>query len=204
MIKISYAITAHNEHEELERLLDQLDENITDYDEVVLQLDSSATEEVRGVSKKYSYVKVTEFPLNKDFSSFKNNLKTNCTGDWIFQIDADESLDPWLIQNLPGILDQNHETEVFIVPRINTVDGLTEEHVTKWGWRVNEMGWVNFPDWQTRILKNVPNIFWKNKVHEVLTGQTRYSFFPQDQEFCILHHKTIDRQENQNAYYNTI
>ena len=203
-MKISYAITAHNEHEELERLLDQLDENITDNDEVILQLDSSATEQVKSVSKKHLYVKVIEFPLNKDFASFKNNLKSNCTGDWIFQIDADEYLDPWLIQTLPGILEQNDETEVFIVPRINTVDGLTEEHVRKWGWRVNEMGWVNFPDWQTRILKNVPNIFWKNKVHEVLTGQTRYSFFPEDVEFCIIHHKSIQRQETQNSLYNTI
>ena len=35
-------------------------------------------------------IKVIEFALNKDFASFKNNLKDNCSGDYIFQIDSDE------------------------------------------------------------------------------------------------------------------
>ena len=43
MPSISYAITACNEHVELERLLEQLDNNIRDTDEVVIQLDTTAT-----------------------------------------------------------------------------------------------------------------------------------------------------------------
>jgi hypothetical protein len=52
MPSISYAITAHNEHVELERLLYQLDTNIRDIDEVVIQLDITATEEVKEVCYK--------------------------------------------------------------------------------------------------------------------------------------------------------
>ena len=49
MPTISYAITAHNEHVELERLLNQLDSSIRDEDEIIVQLDVTATEEVKKV-----------------------------------------------------------------------------------------------------------------------------------------------------------
>jgi glycosyltransferase involved in cell wall biosynthesis len=203
-MRISYAITAHNEHEELERLLNLLNNNIRDIDEVIIQLDTTATEEVKNVCYKYPAFTLIEFSLNKDFASFKNNLKSKCTGDWIFQIDADEYLDPWLIQVLHSILEQNPTTELFSIPRINTVKGLTQEHIAKWGWNVNEKGMVNFPDYQNRIIKNLPHIKWINKVHEKIIGHTSFGFFPLDEEYCILHHKTIERQEIQNQLYNTI
>jgi len=203
-MRISYAITAHNEHEELERLLNLLNNNIHDTDEVVIQLDTTATEEVKNVCYKYPTFTLIEFPLNKDFASFKNNLKSKCSGEWIFQIDADEYLDPWLIQTLDVILKQNQNTELFSVPRINTVKGLTQEHIKKWGWNVNEKGMVNFPDYQNRIIKNLPHIKWINKVHEKIIGHTSYGFFPLDEEYCILHHKTIQRQELQNELYESI
>ena len=203
-MRISYAITACNEHEELDRLLNLLNTNIRDVDEVVIQLDITATEQVKNVCYKYPAFTLVEFPLNKDFASFKNNLKSKCTGEWIFQIDADEYLDPWLIQVLHTILEQNPTTELFSVPRINTVKGLTQEHVAKWGWDVNEKGMVNFPDYQNRIIKNLPHIKWINKVHEKIIGHTSFGFFPLDEEYCILHHKTIQKQELQNKLYNTI
>ena len=61
----------------------------------------------------------------------------------------------WLIKNNPG-------TDIFWVPRINTVKGLTQEHIDKWGWRVDDQGWVNFPDWQMRIYRNDDNIYWNH------------------------------------------
>ena len=146
---ISYAITACNEHKELSFLLDVLRNNIRQEDEIVIQLDSNATEEVREVAKDY-----IEFPLNKDFASFKQNLSRHCTKEYIFQIDADEIPHTKLLELLPEIIEENIECDVIMVPRINTVDGLTEEHVRKWGWHINERGWVNWPDEQWRIYKN--------------------------------------------------
>jgi len=203
-MKISYAITACNEHDELDRLLSLLDSNIDSADEVVIQLDTTATDLVKEVCYKYPTFILIEFPLNKDFASFKNNLKSKCTGDWIFQIDADELLDPVLIQNMHEILSANQNVEVFSIPRINTVDGLTKEHVIKWGWNVNQKGWINFPDYQMRIMKNLNRIQWVNKVHEKIVGQTLHGLLPTDQEYCILHHKNITRQEAQNNLYNSI
>jgi glycosyltransferase involved in cell wall biosynthesis len=202
MPTVSYAITACNEHEELERLLFLLDLHIQEEDEIVVQLDTSATDEVRKVLENFT-IKVIEFPLNNDFASFKNNLSQHCDRDYIFQIDADEFPKIELLQNLPAILENNFDTDVFLVPRINTVEGLTPEHIQKWGWRV-ENGRVNFPDYQWRIWKNNGNITWKNKVHEVLQGYNSLTDFPPIDELCLVHPKTIIRQEKQNEYYNTL
>jgi glycosyltransferase involved in cell wall biosynthesis len=202
MPTISYAITACNEHVELERLLQQLDSNIRDIDEVVIQLDTTATDEVKEVCYKYPAFTLWEFSLNGDFASFKNNLKSKCTRDYIFQIDADEYLTPELLQYLPEILELNPEIEMYAVPRINTVEGLTQEHINKWGWFVNEKGWVNYPDYQQRIFKNIDRIKWINKVHERIIGAKVTTPLPE--EYDLIHPKTIERQEKQNNFYNTL
>ena len=207
MPSISYAICACNEHIELERLLDQLNREIRPEDEIVLQLDTTATDEVKAVAIKYNvgteydYHRIY-FPLNNDFATFKNNLKDHCTKDFVFFIDADEYLSEQLISNIPEILELNPEVELYFVPRINTVEGLTHEHIQRWGWRLNENGWVNYPDHQHRIYKNTPNIKWENKVHEIVTGAKYISLL--DMGFDLIHPKTIERQEKQNNFYNTL
>ena len=76
--------------------------------------------------------------------------------------------------------------------------------IQKWGWRVDEKGWVNFPDYQYRLWKNKPEIRWRNKVHEVLEGHLNFSALPGEEEWCLYHPKTIEKQEKQNEYYNTL
>lgn len=203
---ISYAIPVCNEHEELHRLLTVLFQYKRFLDEIVVQADlGNTTPEVYKVLDEFkSSIKLVEFPLNGDFATFKNNLKSNCKGDWIFQIDADESLSPGLISNLDLILQQNQEIDVYLLPRINTVSGLTLYHIDKWKWNVNAKGWVNFPDLQTRILKNIDSIKWINKVHEVLSGYKSFTTFPLEEDYCLIHEKSIERQEKQNNYYNSI
>ena len=201
MPSISYAITACNEHVELDRLLDQLSSSIRDEDEIVVQMDITATDEVKAVVNKYKLMNYFH-PLNKDFATFKNNLKGLCTKDYIFQIDADEYLSEELLTYLPAILEDNNRVEMFSLPRINTVEGLTQEHIKQWGWRVDERGWVNYPDYQNRILRNKPEIHWVNKVHEKIIGaMTTTEITP---GLDLIHPKTIERQEKQNNYYNTI
>ncbi len=203
---ISYAIPVCNEHKELHRLLSFLIDRKGANDEIVVQCDrGNTTPEVYEVLDKFvSRIRIVEYPLNGNFAAFKNNLKASCEGGWIFQIDADEMLNEWFIQNLPQILQDNPTVELFCLPRINTVEGLTQDHIQKWGWRVNEKGWVNFPDIQTRILQNSPAIAWAGKVHEVITGHRSHAVLPLQEEYCILHHKDIERQERQNTHYDLL
>ena len=204
-MKISYAIPVCNEYKEIEYLLEYLTKHKREQDEIVVQCDQGNTiSEVYEVLKRYSDVKVVEFALSGNFAAFKNNLKDNCSGDYIFQIDADEIPNEQLLINLPHILEDNPNCEVFLVSRVNTVKGMTNQHIKEWHWNVNEEGWVNWPDPQWRVWKNLPNIKWENKVHEKLVGYDSWAFLPHEEEYALYHHKDIKRQEKQNKYYATL
>ena len=209
-MNISYAITVCNEHKEIDKLLTFLFEHKRKEDEVVVQMDKdNATEEVWDVCERYESKPAIEYSLgtcslNKNFAAYKNNLNTRCKGDWIFQIDADEIPNEYLIQALPFILEANADVEAYWVPRVNTVAGITDEHIQKWGWRLSEDGWVNFPDWQMRIYRNKDTIYWIKPVHEQLKGYTKFANLPAEEKFCLYHPKDIGRQEKQNAFYETI
>ena len=209
MIKISYAITVCNEFLEIQKLITFLLENKRVQDEIVILYDSkNGDPEVLSYLLKFNKLPNVQtwrgFEFDGNFSNWKNLLTTYCSGDYIFQIDADELPNKTLIENLPLILEQNPDNEVYLVPRVNTVSGLTQEHIQKWGWRVDEKGWVNWPDYQWRIWKKKPEIKWKNKVHEVLDGYKTYSPLPAQEELALYHPKDIERQEKQNNYYNTL
>jgi len=208
-MKLSYAITACNEHEEIIRLVTQLINYKGENSEIVVLLDTpkSSTEmiEYLELQANANYITLIESEFDNDFAQWKNFLNSHCKGEWIFQLDADEYLSNDLIYNLEELLEVNTDKDLIVVPRINTVEGLTEAHIQKWGWNVNEKGWVNFPDVQTRIYKNKPEqIGWSGKVHERIVGFQSYTNFPSDEVYCIIHPKTIERQERQNDYYNTL
>ena len=202
--KISYAITACNEHAELESLLKMLTSSKREEDEIVVQLDKdNHTKEVSSVLRKFKLKKNT-FKLNSNFAAFKNNLKKLCKGDYVFQIDADEIPADETVINLHKILESNLDVDLFLVPRINVVNGLTEAHIKKWEWKVTENKWVNWPDYQYRIFKNNFNIKWENKVHEIITGAKTGVKLPETIEYALTHIKSIDRQERQNKFYEKI
>jgi len=208
MSTISFAITAYNEHNELERLLNQIFKIIKPEDEIVLQLDTKATDEVKNIANKHNVNTPFEYhriikSLDGDFASFKNNLKQHCTRDWIIFLDADEYLSDGLKNNLHEMLKINKGlVDVIALPRINTVEGLTRDHIDKWKWFVDENNWINYPDYQLRICANKPEINWINKVHERLSGWKTIANLPQG--YDLIHPKTIERQEKQNQFYNTL
>jgi hypothetical protein len=202
MSTVSFAITVCNEHQELDRLLKQLDAILRTDDEVIVQLDSTATDKVKSVVDKYDFQSIT-FGLDNDFASFKNNLKSHCSKDWVFFIDTDEYLSDGLKDSIHEILNINKGlVDVISVPRINTVDGLTRDHIDKWRWFVDDNGWVNYPDYQTRICANKSEINWVNKVHERLSGWRTIANLPHG--YDLLHPKSIERQEKQNKFYEQI
>lgn len=207
-MKLSYAITACNEHEEIIRLVTQLLNYKEENSEIVVLLDTpkSSPEMIEYLELQANANKITviESEFTGDFAGWKNFLNSNCKGEWVFQLDADEYLEPDLIVNLEELLSANDDKDLILVPRINTVEGLTQEHINKWNWGVNDKGWVNFPDVQTRIYKNKDTIGWTGKVHERIVGFDSYTAFPLDEVYCIKHPKTIERQERQNDYYDTL
>ena len=207
-MKISYAITVCNEFVEIQKLISILLEYKRYEDEIIILYDSKNGSEgieqflrAKSVNAEFSWHK-GEFKGH--FADWKNQLTELCSGDYIFQIDADEYPHDSLISQLPVILEANPENEVYLIPRVNTVEGLTNEHIQKWGWNVNDKGWVNWPDYQWRVWKNKPEIKWVNKVHEKLSGHKTYATLPDMEGLSLYHPKDIKRQEKQNKYYNTL
>ena len=210
-MKISYAIPVCNEINELQRLVEFLIENKREEDEIVILFDSQNGSEVveeylraKSINSNSPFTWYSN-PLNNNFAQQKNYLTKVCNGDWVFLIDADEYPDEYLFKGLPWMIENNPEVEAYWVSRINTVSGLTPEHINKWGWNVNNKGWVNFPDKQMRIYKNDPDrIKWIKPVHEQLVGFNKFAELPSNEEYCLYHPKDIKRQEKQNKFYETL
>ena len=190
-MKISYAITVCDEEDEICVLLDK----------------PKATKHIQKSLWNYSInkeISLYEGVFEGHFADWKNKLTQICSGDYIFQIDADEIPHKFLIDTLPELLENNNDLEVFLVPRVNTVEGLTLDHIQKWGWNVDNKERVNWPDYQWRIWKNKSEIQWINKIHEKLDGFKTYALLPDNESYALFHPKTIERQEKQNEFYNKL
>lgn len=246
---ISYLITVCNEHLELDILLKSI---IKKYgDEVIIQYDMNrVTSEVLGVIERYvelnPYTRVHGESFNGDFAKYKNIANSLCENDWIFQLDADEYLSKDLAENVTDIIQSNSESlDLIYIPRVNTVDGITMEHVKKWNWNISSDDLIqnhkelekldgnltmlryfhlivsekevhdklsilykepiiNFPDYQSRLYKNIDGIRWEGRVHETIIGASVVSRLPTDKVYCIYHPKNIDRQEKQNELYSSL
>lgn len=204
-ITITYGITVNDEAKELQKLLDTLLPLIDRNDEIVVLQDiTNENKEVSQLLERYTNIILIKAKLNGDFATFKNKLIEKATCQYLFQIDADEYPTEYFIKTLKPYLRKEKSVEVFSVPRINIVEGITEEYIKEMGWNVNKDGYINFPDYQMRILKNNKKIFWKNKVHEVLCGNKNFTEIPNDYERSLIHKKEIDKQKKQNDFYETL
>ena len=207
-MKITYAITCCTEFLEIQRLMHFLLQHKRPQDNIVVLFDEANGDpeietflRTHSVNGEFAWHKAN---FDRNFSNWKNKLNSLCSGDFIFNIDADEIPSQTLVEYLHELLEQNPEIDVYRVPRINTVDGITPEHIQKWGWQVNEKGWVNFPDYQMRIYRNTPEIQWTKPVHEILDGFKTWTALPDHEMFSLNHPKTIERQEKQNNLYNQL
>jgi glycosyltransferase involved in cell wall biosynthesis len=202
-VKISYGITVHNEADELNTLLDILVNKIDDEDEIVICVDGNDND-VKGIVDKYSIdSRVVDYKrkLDGNFAEHKNSVIEKSTGDYIFHIDADEYPHNFLVLQLKPIIEMNEGVDLIWIPRVNTVDGFTDEDVKRWGWKISEKGWVNYPDYQARVFRNDEPIRWTRPLHEYITGCKTYAHLPPQEELSLYHPKTKEKQEQQNKFY---
>ncbi len=206
-MKISYGITVHNESEELNKLLEILVHKTQAEDEIVIVQDGDdkkVEEVISSWMNQYLDAKGIYWwtrKLDGNFADQKNYVIEQSSGDYIFHIDADEYPHETLIEQLPEILTIN-DVDLVWIPRVNTIDGMTEQDVMKWGWRVSEQGWVNYPDYQSRVFRRDENIRWTRPLHEHIVGCKTYSHLPPHEELSLYHTKTIEKQTQQNVFYN--
>lgn len=143
IMKLSIAVCTHNEGNALANLLNSLATTLVrprEMDiEVVIIDDFSSDEETIWALDEFK----TKFPdlvvlwrreLDGDFAAHKNFMNSKCTGDWILNLDADETISASLIENIDLIVDANPDVEAYWFPRVNTVSDITLDDVRKWGW----------------------------------------------------------------------
>ena len=202
---LSYAITLCNEREEFLDLFRALDKAKSPTDEIVVLLDyPKADHALLSILHSLSRAKAIKLHagiFDNHFANWKNLLNSFCSGDYVFQLDADELPHPNLLASLESVLRNHPQFDLFLIPRVNTVEGIEEHHLIQWNWKMNSRGWINFPDYQPRLFRNNSKIHWKNKVHETIEGYTGMTAFPEHEEFSLQHHKKIKRQEVQNSFY---
>lgn len=206
MVTISYALTVCNETEEFKKVIDFLIKNIRDEDEICILVDEpkcppDLKERIMDLSPLPN-IKVKFDKFEGHFAEWKNKMFDLASKEYLFFIDADEMITKDIIEDLPHILEYNN-IDVLGIARENLVEGLTDEWIKKWGWRVDEYNRVNFPDTQIRVFLNNPNIRWQNKVHETPTGYNTISVLPAEKYF-LLHHKKLDKQIKQNELYSLL
>ncbi|MBT4207532.1 glycosyltransferase [Candidatus Woesearchaeota archaeon] len=211
-MKISYGITVHNEADELNKLLGILIHKTDVEDEIVICVDGDDKEVDKVITSwvqqyasddvdKIKDIIVYNRKLDGNFAAHKNSVIEKSSGDYIFHIDADEYPNETLLEQLKQIIEMNDGVDLIWIPRVNTVEGMTQEHIQKWGWRVTENGWVNYPDYQARVFRRDKSIRWTRPLHEVITGCKTYSHLPPYEELSLYHPKTIQKQEQQNMFY---
>ena len=208
---ISFCITTKNEGPYIDTLLSQLTailDKSNGEDEIVIIDDYSDDEETVDILNDWRNsrpeIEFYQRHLQKDFGTHKNFGIEKCSKHWIFQIDADETLGTALVENVHSLLLDNSKIELFLVPRVNVVNGITQEDIKKWGWVQNEKGWNMWPDYQTRIFQNTKNIKWQGKVHERIVGFKTWAHLPEEEQWSLYHIKDVERQRSQNALYRTI
>lgn len=203
MVNISYAICVCNEDRELNSLVNFLLKVKGEEDEINILVDSTkVTPEVREVLKSYDdKIVVNERAFDGKFSDHRNYHATKCKGDYIFAIDADEMPQEALINNI-----KTFDGDIMYVPRINICPGYTADWITDYKFNLNEMGWVNWPDYQGRYYKNNGEIKWSNDLHEKLEGPNpdKVAMLEAKPLIALWHIKTVERQDRQRAYYESL
>ena len=188
-MKISYAITVCNEEVEIQRLVTLLLKHKELQDEIVITYDSkNGTKNIEEYLKSNIGFSWHSYEFSGNFSDLKNHTKESCKGDYIFHLDADEYPHEILMEQLHTVIEMN-DVDLIWIPRVNTVEGLTDEWANKWGWRVTEKGWVNYPDYQARVFRNTDEIKWVRPVHEHISGCKTYAHLPPHEELSLYHPK---------------
>jgi glycosyltransferase involved in cell wall biosynthesis len=203
-MKISYGITVHNESDELNKLLEMLLTRIDEEDEIVICVDGDDKDIQSIIDRHEQHKQIIAYKrkLDGNFSDQKNSVIEKSTGDYIFHIDADEYPHETLLEQLKQIIEMNDGVDLIWIPRVNTVEGMTQEDIEKWRWRVTENNWVNYPDYQSRVFRRDKSIRWKRPLHELIDGCKTYAHLPPHEELSLYHPKTMKKQEQQNLFYN--
>jgi hypothetical protein len=112
-------------------------------------------------------------------------------------LDADEVPTETLMDKLDEITRQG--VDIVYIPRINMCIGQTREWLKMREFTTNEIGWINWPDYQGRIFKS--HIRWYGKLHEKLEGSDKRMMINAEPWLALWHIKTVEKTDKQGELY---
>lgn len=204
-MKLSYAVCVCNESRELYSCLSFLIKTIDPEDEINVLVDSkNVTPQVRQVLEHFKD-KIVQFEraFDGDFSAHRNYQNSTCTGDYIFIVDADEIPQEVLIKGIKKLI-KDTGGDLIYVPRINICPGYTQDWLKQCNFAINELGWINWPDYIGRVFKNDPTIKYGNKIHERIQGAQKPIQLNPNPNLAMWHIKSVEKQMAQDSLYSSI
>jgi len=197
IMKLSYAITVCNESRDLFSLVSFLLKVKDEEDEINILIDTAhVTDNVKNVIQHFGNKVVTcERDFDGNFSEHRNFHLSQCSGDYIFIIDPDEMPKEKLIKCIKKVV-KDSGADLIMIPRINIHPGFTQEFLEKCTFKTNELDWINWPDYQGRILKNTSKIKWEKGLHEKIVGHEKRVCLQADPSIAIWNIKSVEKQDN--------
>lgn len=195
-MKLTYSVQVCNESRELFSLLQFLTKVIDDEDIIHVVVDTvRKTEKVQMVLEHFKD-KIVIF--ERPFDSFYKNGSfhmNNAVGDYVFGLDADEMPQELLIKNIKNIITESG-ADIIGIPRINIHPGSTEKFIHDSNFKVNDVGWINWPDFQLRICRVCDHVKLTDEVHTKLTGSDKIAMLQPNPKMALWHIKSVDKQES--------
>jgi len=195
-MKLTYTIQVCNESRELFSLLSLLTRIIDDEDYIDVTVDSNNTTEKVDLVLKHFEDRITVY--KRAFDTFYKNCQFHidmAKGDYVFHIDADELPQESLIKIIKNVIEET-KSEIIVIPRINIHPDITEKDAKDFGFTLNEVGFINWPDFQTRIHKKCDHIHWTDEVHTNLVGSDKVLGIKALPSLALWHIKTMDKQKS--------
>ena len=172
-MKLSVALITLNEEKNLKRTL----ESVSAIANEIIIIDSGSTDKTIEIAKEYNAK--TFFQAWQGYGKQKNFALSQCSGDWILLIDADEELSKELSSKIQWIIENEKEKKVFSINRSSICFGKELKHG----------GWSN--QYAVRLWKKGIVEVNQNLVHEAyITSEKIYKIKEK-----IYHHTYLTLQD---------
>jgi len=161
-------------------------------DDIVVVCDEGSEYGIEGFMP--SHVRYFHRALGNNFSEQRNFASERCDGDWIINLDTDETLTARLwccIRDIIEVLGEGND--VIEIPRTSYMSG--EDGIVSYN--------ASWPDWQPKVVRT--RVKWEHPVHEwPVTNNSVRMNVSHTFSMCIVHTKTRQQQCINSAKYASI
>lgn len=159
MKKISVVLAVYNEEENIEQCL----KSVKDLAREIVIVDGGSTDKTVDIARGFK-AKIIQTENLQNFHINKNKAIDAASGDWIFQLDADETVTKELAGEIMQIISKDGDVNGYWIPRKNLFLG---KFLTKGG---------QYPDYTLRLYKKGKGRLPGKDVHEqaIIDGKVGY------------------------------